>query len=52
MCHVSECDFEGAKTLILSEKTAVLVDFCNFLDKKQGKSTKIWHGGLFSLFEI
>ena len=49
MCHVSECDFEGAKTLKLSEKTEVLADFCNFLGKK---TQKFGSGGLFILFEI
>ena len=51
MCHVSECDFEGATMLKLSEKQQFWQVFAIFW-KKQGKAQKFGRGGLFSFCEI
>ena len=46
MSHLSECDFEGAKTWKCSEKTAVLSVFF-FFNKKYKEKQKNWQGGVY-----
>ena len=53
MCHVTDCNFEGAKTLKLSEKTPDFGRLLQFFGKKTRKMHKnLAAGGLFSLFEF
>ena len=53
MCSVSECDFDGAKTLKLSVKTAVFGRFLQFFGKKnKEKAQKFGRGGLFHFFKF
>ena len=40
MCHVSDCGFEGAKTLKLSAKTADFGRFLKFFGKKNKKNAQ------------
>ena len=45
--HVSDCDFEGAKTLKLSAKTADFGRLLQFFGKKTTKMHKILAGVVF-----
>ena len=53
MSHVTDCDFEGAKTLELSAKTADFGRLLQFFGENTKKnSQKIGRGCLFSFYEF